>query len=736
MKKFNIIGLLLAFVGVISLASCEHQYADWTPGAQDENMGVYFPQTSNFVVTAEDTSINIPVKRNNTAEEATVTLRSEDVSSCGFFTVPANVKFAAGEADANITVTFDGTQLVPGTQYSVLIKLDGEQASQYGVSEHIFKIGIAEPWISLGKGVYRDDVFTAPYGVNPGALVPVEVFQHELEPNRYRINPFSASTIPYILGGVPEDIVYGEEAGYLEFIVAEDGTVTMPADGCPTGFKMDLGNGLENMWVVPYPMDGSAAPGRFENGVFWFTTPNNMVFMNDSGNGWYANTNGLVAVALPGYDITDYAIGAVYGGMIVEADNVTSSAIINFGVGADVESFDFTVLPGQITDITATVEAIIAGSEDLTIYQAKANELSWKVALDGAGVYTVVAVPYGKGEYRAADAIAYAFYYPGLGGSTETPSAEISVYFDSVEGITGNAAYEEQFPAAYFAAAAIVANADEIKSVKMYVGREDVIAGSGLEREYIVANYGDDITADALQGLAANGSVVLGPYNLNTGAECTAMFVFETLYGETRFMEAKHTLTNASGLDLGTYSFTEGEYAVNMGLLGAEAGGYAYLLVDNFEFLGTVDAEAKTITFDGMEPNYGQSLFNNYYFYYDSAKTKAYGIWSCSDEALETAANLVLSFDENGTINALNNYFALCICNLSDGSLAGYGFFYSPAATIAKVEAAPAKAAVKASAKNLDVEFSIASSVVVPSVKAEVYNGVQKLQKRNLTFGF
>ena len=219
MKKFNIIGLLLAFVGVLSLASCEHPQADWVPGAQDTNAGVYFPSTSNLVVTAEDTSVEIAVMRAEAGEELTVSLRSEDTSSSGFFTVPSNVKFAAGSAEATFSITFDGTQLVPGTQYGILIKVDGEQASQYGVAEHIFKIGIAEPWLSLGKGVYRDDVFTAPYGVNPGALVPVEVFQHELEPNRYRINPFGANTIPYILGCVPEDIVYGEEAGYLEYIV-------------------------------------------------------------------------------------------------------------------------------------------------------------------------------------------------------------------------------------------------------------------------------------------------------------------------------------------------------------------------------------------------------------------------------------------------------------------------------------------------------------------------------------
>ena len=190
------------------------------------------------------------------------------------------------------------------------------------------------------------------------------------------------------------------------------------------------------------------------------------------------------------------------------------------------------------------------------------------------------------------------------------------------------------------------------------------------------------------------------------------MFIFETLYGETRFMEAKHTLPNASGLDLGTYNFEDGEYAELMSVIGAEAGGYAYLAVDAFEFVGVIDAEAKTITFDGYEAYFGDSIFNEMVYYYDSAKTKAYGIWSCSDEALENACDLVLSFDENGTITSMNSYLASCIFSLADGSFVDYGFFFSPATTITKVQPEAAKASLKASAKSLNTELKMAKSEV------------------------
>ena len=125
MKKFNIIGLLLAFVGVLSLASCEHQYADYTPGEQDKGMGVYFPSTAAINVTDADTSFDIVVARVKSDAAASVTLRSEAKDAEGtlseLFTIPTSVDFAAGATEANLTITFDGSKLEIGKKYGVSI---------------------------------------------------------------------------------------------------------------------------------------------------------------------------------------------------------------------------------------------------------------------------------------------------------------------------------------------------------------------------------------------------------------------------------------------------------------------------------------------------------------------------------------------------------------------------------------------------------------------------------------
>lgn len=275
---------------------------------------------------------------------------------------------------------------------------------------------------------------------------------------------------------------------------------------------------------------------------------------------------------------------------------------------------------------------------------------------------------------------------------------DISINFDSITSLTGNDLYEAQYPASYYAAISINANASEIKSVKMYLDKERIITASDLDRDYIVKTYGKDITNDVISNLQL-GSALLGPYNLATGDKYVAMFIFETIHGE-QYMEAVYTLPNGSGLDLGTYNFVDGESIEYMSLMGAKEAGYAYLLVDNFEFLGVVDTEKKTITLDGYDTNYG-SMFNQLAFYTDSSQTQAYGIWSCSDKDLQNGSDLVLKFDENGKLSGLNNYLALCIFNMADNSLAGYGFYFTPDTVITKVEAQASKAAIKTSCEKI-----------------------------------
>ena len=750
MKKYNFIYLLLAVVGVFTLASCTHEHADYTPGAKDANQGVYFPSTADLVVTAEDSSVAIPVARLNVDAEATISLRSEDVESCGFFTVPNSVKFAAGQAETELVITFNGSDLAPGVKYPLNIQLDQAQASQYGASQFIFKVGIAEPWVSLGKGIYRDDFLAPMYGGPSGVMVEVEVVQHELEPHRYRmVEPYSQAMCPYIIGGVPSDMTY-TGPGYVEFVVDENGNVEIPSS--PLGFQLVVEQGgtpQDFFLATVYADENTPMYGKFENGVFWFNTPNSIMWHIPDGRGNYANTAGLFALALPGYDIKDYAISAAYAGMVTEADNTTTTAVIEFAVGADVESYKFTVLEGNIVDTADIIEAIVAGSEDITIFEASADELTWKLDLGASGIYTIVAVPYAD-EPKVEDALTYPFYFHKDGG--ELPKADIKVFYDSVVNVTGDDKYEEQFPEAYFVALGIVGNPHEIMSIKAWIGDANVAANSGMTHAQIVANYGEDFKS-ALDNIRKSydpekgyGSVVMGPYNMPSGSTSCAIVAIQTLYGDTQVLYVEKELPNATGFALGSYNLSETvdseEYDLDFNLMGGLAAGQLIVEIDGFQFLGLIDAETNTVVFDGLEVNDREDyIFNSFAFYYDQAKTMAFGYFAASDAKLETPADLTFSYTDD-KFTGLETYFASCVFKLEDESFVGYDFYFSPAATLEYTEEPteePTTSAFRASAKSLgaELQFGAEHAAPVASVRVELYNGpVNRVLVNNATFGF
>ena len=764
MKKFKFSHLLLAIVGVLAFASCQHEHADWTPGVQDASMGVYFPDTSHVDLAVDGTEAEIVVKRFKTAEAASVKVRIKDIDNCGLFTVQGtefdeeggatvNVDFAAGAEESFIIFGYDSSELVAGAIYSFSIQLDQADASLYGVSNTVFTLAIPEPWKSLGKGTYRDDFLAPLYGGPSGVIVEVEVVQHELEPNRYRmVEPYSQAMCPYIIGGVPEDMTY-TGPGYVEFVVDENGNVVIPSS--PLGFKLDVGTGgpVDFYLATVYADENTPLYGKFEEGVFWFTTPNSIMWHIPDGRGNYANQNGLFALALPGYSIRDYSISAAYAGMVTESDNVTTSALLEFAVGADVQSYKFTVLDGNVSDATETIAAIVEGSEDITIYEAEADELAWTLDLGAAGIYTVVAVPYAD-EAVVDEAIVYPFYFHMGGG--ELPKAEFKVLYDSVFNLTGDEKYEEQFPEAYFVALGIIGNPNEMKSIKAWIGDATVVAGSGMTHEEIVAGYGEDFHSaiDAIRKSydpeKGYGSAVMGPYNMASGSTSCAIVAIESLYGDTQVFYVEKELPNVTGFALGSYSLSDTlngeEYALDFNLGGGYEPNQLLATIDGFQFVGVVDAENGAVVFDGLEWNDEEDyIINTYTFYYDKAMTKAYGYYAASDAELNTPADLTFSF-EGDKLVGLETYFASLIFALEDESFVGYDFYFSPEATLEYVvveetpeEEQPETAAVKASVKSLGAELQLGVAVdfTVSTIKAEPYHGeVVRKYVSNATFAF
>ena len=571
MKKFNFVYLALAFLGVIAMTSCEHPYADYTPGAKETNQGVYFPSAQNFVVSAEDSSVEILVARLNTATDAEVSVRVADVTANlegdSLFTVDNAVKFVAEEAEAMLKVTFDGAALVPGVKYSLNIKLDPAEATNYAASEYVFTVTVPEPWVLYGAteeesvGIFFDDLLC--YALSdPSALSGYGTYilyeKHAENPNRIRVvNPYGPDTVAGMWGGLPtwmtftapnpyylefditdpEDVKIGRNENFVEFTIEfEDGS-TGTFYAYMIGVNMhDYNYDLCFTWdpdakfvlrdgIIKFPTEGIAL-SAFQGGKYL-------------GDFDAANQYGNMQYYLPGTPFVNLDITAEYGGMKVEADNATTSAIIKFGFGGDVESFKFTVVDGNISDIDAIVEGIVVGSEEYAIYEGTVDTFEYTVPVEGTGMKTVVAVPYSGGEAKAGYAISYAFYFPGL-GSAETPQAEINAYLRGVAELTGNPAYESQYPSDKYAALGIIANADELVAMRVWLGTAEDVNGA-TDEELLASEYVQDISK-GIADIAKNGSVIYGPWEFETGTTVVAVLAFDTIYGATQVMHLEHTV--------------------------------------------------------------------------------------------------------------------------------------------------------------------------------------------------
>lgn len=706
MKNFKFLYLLLAVVGVVTFTSCTEE---WAPGAQDTNAGVYFPDTSVINVTAEATSADIVVKRTNAAEALTVSVRSTVVEDAiDFLSVPSSVTFDAGSDTAILTVTInDAANMVLGKKYVASIKLEGEQASIYGTSEHDFVFMIPEKWVDYtdedGKliyGTYIDDFFCPVMEYEAGYASPAHIQKHETDPNRYRVvEPFGKAFFDYMFGDVPGYFKLTPGA-YIEFNITDPNNVTVVGNPVNLGASINFSDiGLAPMYLyVEADENGQQVPGTvtYKDGVIQFAA--NKVYVCYEYEGELnimtpTNASGLMAYALPGVEITDYALSVEYTGMYVTADNSEASAVLEFGAGADVESIKYAVVEGDVTkDYASVVEGIVDGSiEPIYVIEDEAG-LTQEVALS-RGTWTVVAVPYGAEEAEVEDAIAYSFWFNGVG---EVPQVEVEVRFGSMLELTGEE--NAEFSSDYWAGIGIVANGDDIKSIKAFVSTLGSVENSGMAYEDIVAGYGEDFSADIEELKANNGSAIVGPFNVPLDTEVIALVSIETIYGETKFFSATCKTTNSTGIEFGQYTLTEGDYSSEVGIFGGYKAGEVYFVIDGmFEMVGSYDAATRTMTTPGVEEYYAQGdlICNDVYFYYNQEKTQAYGYWAASDASFETPCDLTFGYSEAGVVDALKCYFAKHVFNVADGTLAFSEYSFTPAATVTKyvAEATPSKAA-------------------------------------------
>lgn len=426
---------------------------------------VYFADdlATTIEVSKSESSYTVQLLRVDTSSALTVALDVEQEDG-SIFTVPSSVTFAEGSSTADIVITYDPDDVVYGTYEDITISIaDVSLTSAYAASSYTFEIGATE-WVSLGTGQYREDLMTTFYSVD-NEVYEVEIEYSVVTDGLYRLVYPYGEAYPYNEAYSDGTADWDLTTTYYMVIDASDPDYVWVHEDYQ-GLDWGYGNILIMSYVAYYINYGgyeldylkSAIPsyfGTLEDGII--TMPTNTMLINMSGYSssiYYANTNGMFAVALPGYSIGTYEVDFSTSGTYVDAAG-TEYICGNFTFSEDIASIRYAVT----TDASA-VSDIYDGISDGTGEYTELDDDSEEVrieATDGTATYYIVVVGYdasGAEKYSAVvtlkytsvlaaaetfTEIAYGIYnyeaddIYGYGGMTEG-SAEASLYQSDSDG--------------------------------------------------------------------------------------------------------------------------------------------------------------------------------------------------------------------------------------------------------------------------------------------------------------
>lgn len=405
---------------------------------------------------------------------------------------------------------------------------------------------IKSGWESLGMGIYVDDFYrvlmsAAGTDLKAGYAAPIEFKRNYTNPNRIRvINPAGRDIFYNMFGNVPGFLVYpNEEYSYIEFDVTDPNNVKLAQN--PAMLNVGINFGADG--ILPACLyileagDGSyAAPITYVDGKIIFPKDGvAMGYMFDGEvSGWLANSSGLMSYYLPGAEYANCEMSVEYEGLSEPTNGGAGKAVFTFQTSADVASFKFAFVAGNVTDDPSeVVDAIVEGRSGLTIYESVENTATYEIDLPD-GLWTLVAVPYtAKGTAWTQDAISAYFYVNHTG---EYPEVDIQVAVGSVVDITGNPAYEENFPSSTSLCIYMGADGNLIKDIVGFVGTQ-VSADASIED---MLDYGESY-ADFIPDLVVNGYALVVYQGLKPGTTYDIALGFTTIFGELKTFRLQHT---------------------------------------------------------------------------------------------------------------------------------------------------------------------------------------------------
>lgn len=714
--------LLMGIVAVAGLLSACTSSDDFEPGPKDSGAQVYFPNTipSEFNVGDDESSVTIPVRRVVTDEALTVNiLASIEQGQEGILNIPSSVSFEAGSDLANLVITFDRSALVDGTEYKASLLLNDEQnLTQYG--NYMIDITIIPwPWEELGTGKYRDGWLC---GLFDGNLVELDVtiHKHKSQEGVYMVEEMFGWTFMTEFFGATQSDLSGQFS-YTPTNITID--CSDPANVKIAKQYTGITEGVYNYGDF---LIESAAPGTFVNGVITFPEDGINAYMTGySSDPLPTNPDGTFRIMLPGAEITDYTLTAAYGGMLVNSDNSSASAVIDFTYGADVTGINYVIAEGDVETSAATLAAQIAnGTAEniLTIedFVVGAGSVSIKADLTTPGPYTVVALPLDKeNKPLESNAAAASFYFPGMDGG-DIPDCDVEAMMGSVSENKPDALEKNPDESSLY----FKISGSELKTLHllaMSTSNIETLVAQGASYEEIIASYGQDFSSIAVPTINETGYYENIWINLNENTSYTMLVQATNIYGRSKVLAvekstaAVDTSWYTGELAIGKYdmvyqSVEDGEtvtssctFSVNP-VRGSEN---EFTIKDlglnnTTSWYASYDSATHKFTVSGVEVGYEDmgSRFGQGWGYYDQAGTMILGFFSFANEQSNGTDPCVFSVDATtGQIDQLETIFQVLVADAESGKILGYLTQYLPGETVITYAENASSSAVQPSSK-------------------------------------
>ena len=718
--------LLMGIVAVAGLLSACTSSDDFEPGPKDSGAQVYFPNTipSEFNVGDDESSVTIPVRRVVTDEALTVNiLASIEQGQEGILNIPSTVSFEAGSDLANLVITFDRSALVDGTEYKASLLLNDEQnLTQYGNNMIDITI-IPWPWEELGTGKYRDGWLGGFFG-EKDVEIDVTIHKHKSQEGVYMVEEmFGWTFMTEFFGATQSDL-----SGQFSYTPAN--IVINCANPQAVTIAEQYSGITENSYGYGnfYIMNDPEQVGTLENGVISF--PKKGIIVGCDGTSedagyYYSNNSGLFRIMLPGAQITDYTLTAAYGGMLVNSDNTSASAVIDFTYGADVTGINYVIAEGDVEASAATLAAQIAnGTAEniLTIedFVVGAGSVSIKADLTTPGPYTVVALPLDKeNKPLESNAAAASFYFPGMDGG-DIPDCDVEAMMGSVSENKPDALEKNPDESSLY----FKISGSELKTLHllaMSTSNIETLVAQGASYEEIIASYGQDFSSIAVPTINETGYYENIWINLNENTSYTMLVQATNIYGRSKVLAvekstaAVDTSWYTGELAIGKYdmvyqSVEDGEtitssctFTVNP-VKGSEN---EFTIKDlglnnTTSWYASYDSATHKFTVSGVEVGYEDlgSRFGQGWGYYDQAGTMILGFFSFANEQSNGTDPCVFSVDATtGQIDQLETLFQVLVADAESGKILGYLTQYLPGETVITYAEDASSSAVQPSSK-------------------------------------